>query len=543
MTKGTKQGTMGQDRLKSPEGKFDHYSATSELKGLACHPVDLTKKELLTKERIEEYSVTALGFRLCYAMERVDDTVLAALGRLALESAAASQMERMQAGEVLNRIKGFSSENRPVLHTAMRNLFGTPSLSKEAGKATELANQEVDKLELFNSQVFGTEQYTDMVAIGIGGSDLGPKAIYQGLQRFGKLNRRVHFVSNVDPDDIADVLSKVSLKKTLVVVISKSGTTLETLTNEQIIRGRYVRAGLDPKEHFIAVTGKASPMDDPEQYRETFYIWDYVGGRFSSTSMVGGVMLTFGLGFQLFRQLCQGAHDMDRHALEKDPLQNLPLLSALLGIWNRNFLHCPTVAIIPYSEALARFPAHLQQLDMESNGKQIDRQGMHCGFSTGPVVWGEAGTNSQHSFFQLLHQGTETIPVEFIGFKMSQYEEDLQVQGTFSQQKLLANLFAQGLALAEGQKSENPNQNFPGNRPSRFLLANQLTPYTMGALLAYYEHKTAFQGFIWDINSFDQEGVQLGKVLASQLLDLSSGKANSTDFPVGQSLLSLFEGL
>jgi glucose-6-phosphate isomerase len=220
-----------------------------------------------------------------------------------------------------------------------------------------------------------------------------------------------------------------------------------------------------------------------------------------------------------FLDFLRGAHAMDRLALNKDPMKNLPLISALLGIWNRNFLHHPTVAIIPYSEALCRFPAHLQQLDMESNGKRIDKKGEPVDYATGPVVWGEPGTNGQHSFFQLLHQGTTVVPMEIIGFCESQYREDVIYRGTSCQEKLISNMLAQSLALAVGQTNDNPNKVFPGNRPNRILLSNRLDPFTMGALLSYYEHKVAFQGFIWNINSFDQEGVQLGKVLALKFID------------------------
>ncbi|MBX9743976.1 MAG: glucose-6-phosphate isomerase, partial [Chlamydiales bacterium] len=269
--------------------------------------------------------------------------------------------------------------------------------------------------------------------------------------------------------------------------------------------------------------------------------WDFVGGRYSPTSMEGAVMLGFALGFTEWMKLLRGAHAMDIHAKTAKPGENLPLFSALLGIWNRNFLHLPTVAIIPYSQALVRFPAHLQQLDMESNGKSIDRQGKKCTYATGPVIWGEPGTNGQHSFYQLIHQGTDVIPVEFIGFRHSQANQDLSIQKTTSQQKLLSNLFAQSIALAVGQSNQNPNKVFPGNRPNRIFFADRLDPYTLGALLAFYEHKVAFQGFIWNINSFDQEGVQLGKVLANKMLSLFAQEAKPSSFPLGAALLKLLD--
>ena len=269
----------------------------------------------------------------------------------------------------------------------------------------------------------------------------------------------------------------------------------------------------------VAVTGTGSPMDDPPHYLASFYIWDYIGGRYSVTSMVGAVLLAFTLGMDRFLEFLRGANAMDKVALKKDFRSNLPLLSALLGIWNRNFLELPTCAIIPYAQSLSRFPAHLQQLDMESNGKRIDKGGRFVDYDTGAIVWGEPGTNGQHSFYQLIHQGTTTVPLELIGFKESQYHDDVLFKGTTSQEKLLANLFAQSIALAIGQQNEDPNKFFPGNRPNRVLLGQRLDPFSMGALLAYYEHRVVFQGIIWNINSFDQEGVQLGKVLASKLID------------------------
>mmetsp|Transcript_43032 Transcript_43032/g.86547 ORF Transcript_43032/g.86547 Transcript_43032/m.86547 type:complete len:286 (+) Transcript_43032:1-858(+) len=261
-------------------------------------------------------------------------------------------------------------------------------------------------------------------------------------------------------------------------------------------------------------------MDNPAEYLISFYMFDFIGGRYSGTSMVGGPMLAFGLGYNTYEQILKGAHDMDKAASNPNVKENLPLLLALLGIWNRNFLGLPTCAVLPYSQALVRFTAHLQQLDMESNGKHIDRAGKFVDYATGPIIWGEPGTNGQHSFYQLIHQGTDVVPCEFVGFSQSQFGVDLDVKGTTSQQKLISNMLAQSLAMATGSISSNPNKCFDGNRPNCLLLAKKLDGYTMGALLALYEHKVAFQGFLWDINSFDQEGVQLGKLLANQFLDL-----------------------
>jgi len=430
----------------------------------------------------------------------------------------------MKGGEIMNRIHGFDSENRMVLHTACRDIFiDQPQHPEATAQAVaELAKLKTFLVELDSGSLTNTngDNFTDMINVGIGGSDLGPRAIYLALEPFRQQNRRVHFVSNVDPDDAATVLRDLDLSRTLVNVVSKSASTLETLTNEGLVKNAFSKAGLAPNRHFISVTGAGSPMDNPEKYLRSFHMFDYIGGRYSASSMVGGVMLGFALGYENFVEFLRGAAEIDLAAEEKDILANIPLLLALLGIWNHNFLGHETLAILPYSQALVRFVAHLQQCDMESNGKSINRQGGGLGYHTGPIVWGEPGTNGQHAFYQLLHQGTTVVPTEFIGFRQSQHQFDLLVKGTSSQEKLVANLLAQSMALATGKKDQNPNRNFTGNRPNSVLLSERLTPKTMGELLAIYENKIAMQGFIWNINSFDQEGVQLGKQLADHLLNI-----------------------
>jgi len=520
--------------------KFTSLSAYKRLKACAENPVDLAQKGVMTPKRIDQMIIEGMGFKLFFASERVDDSTIEALMSLAKESKAVEKMHSMQAGEVLNKIEGFESENRSVLHTAMRDFFDKQQTTPKAKEATDLAYAECDKLKKFLEEI--DDRFTSLVQIGIGGSDLGPRAIYLGLKAFQKPNRKVHFISNVDPDDAAAVLNEVDLSKTLFVVVSKSGSTLETLTNETYIIEKLKKAGLNPQKHLVAVTGKGSPMDDPQRYLASFYIWDYVGGRYSVTSMVGGVTLAFAFGMDRFLDFLRGASAMDKLALEEDPKANLPLFAALLGIWNRNFLNHDTVAIIPYSQGLSRFAAHLQQLDMESNGKHIDKEGNRVGFETGPIIWGEPGTNGQHSFYQLIHQGTTIVPLEFIGFVNNQYHADLVFKGTTCQEKLLSNLIAQSIGLATGQENDNPNKIFLGNRPNSLFLAQELNPFSLGALLAYYEHKVAFQGFIWGINSFDQEGVQLGKVLALKMIDqfaaLRAGKPiDEKVFPLGAAFL------
>ncbi len=519
---------------------FRQYRASHVLKNLASHPYDLTINGNLSQERIERYCLSAGEFKLLYGTERVNDDVLQALKELAHEARLIEKMQTMQRGDVINKIEGCESENRMVLHTAMRDFFMHPNEGASAKAATKAAKKECDKLQQFMSKIDHQGRFTDIIQIGIGGSDLGPRALFVALQAYKKPGRNVHFISNVDPDDATNVLKGVDPKKTLVVTVSKSGGTLETLTNEEFVSNHFKRAGCKPEEHFISVTGEKSPMDNPSRYLASFYIWDFIGGRYSATSMVGAVMLSFALGFDQYMNILKGAHEMDRIALDHDFDQNLPLFAAMLGIWNRNFLHHPTVAILPYSQALLRFPAHLQQCNMESNGKRIDKLGNPVDFDTGPIIWGEPGTNGQHSFYQLIHQGTNVVPVDFIGFRESQYKEDLNIKGSTSQEKLLSNLFAQSLALAGGQKSDNPNKVFPGNRPNTILLGKRLDPFTLGSLLSYYENKIAFQGFCWNINSFDQEGVQLGKVLANKIIDQFKAKKEgkkTEKFPQAEAMI------
>ncbi len=509
---------------------FYHSSATQKLKKLALAPQDLTQGKL-TLERIFSYVLDCCGYKLLYGTEQVNDEIIQALKELAEETQAIKKMENMQNGEKVNCIEGYPSENRPALHTATRDFFDLPNKAKEASEAALFCKQEITKLKNFIQKIGQENKFQELISIGIGGSDLGPKAHYLALEHLLLPNRKVHFISNVDPDNLAMVLGSANLSQSLVLINSKSGTTLETATNEAIARKAFKDAGLDPKEHFISASMPGSLLDNKQNYLECFYIKDWVGGRFSTTSPVGGIILSFAFGFDIFWELLRGANQMDKAALQSDPAKNMPLFGALLGIWNRNFLNHPNLAIIPYSQALGRFSAHLQQLDMESNGKHIDNKGNKVAFNTGPIIFGEPGTSAQHSFFQLLHQGTTVVPIEFIGFKKDQTGKDVSINGTTSQDKLLANMFAQSIALATGKNDTNPNKVFPGNRPSHILLANQLTPFSLGVLLAYYEHKIAYQGFIWGINSFDQEGVQLGKELATELLTHMAAKNQGQAIP------------
>ncbi len=506
---------------------FLELTAVGKLQDHAESPCDLTEPDLLSTQRFSDYYLSSCGFDLLYATQRLDGSVLTALQELADEAELIEKFLAMKQGAVMNRIEGFPSEERQVLHTSSRDVFReNPDHQPSARQAKkQLVHLRTFLADLESGRMVNEvgEPFTTMIQVGIGGSDLGPRALCLALTAYGRSGRRADFISNVDPDDAAHVLAGVDLSRTLVNVVSKSGTTLETVTNERLVREAFVREGLDPACHIIAVTGKGSPMDDAARYLAIFHMYDYIGGRYSATSMVGMVTLGFLLGHDRALEILSGAHAMDMAAEEKDIRRNMPLLMAMTGIWNHNFLGFPTLAVLPYSQALVRFPAHLQQCDMESNGKSVTRQGGLVRWQTGPVVWGEPGTNGQHAFYQLLHQGTEIVPTEFIGFRRSQYGRDLIVKGTTSQQKLMANMLAQSLALAQGRPHDNPNKYFPGNRPSSILLADRLTPYSMGVLLALYEHRIVFQGLCWNINSFDQEGVQLGKALANQLLMELSG--------------------
>ncbi len=515
---------------------FSELAAVTRLRQLARAPFDLTLPGALDARRVEDYRLSSCGFDCLYATQRVDDAVLDGLQDLADEAGVVDKFLAAKEGAVVNRIEGVESENRQVLHTAVRDIFTD---SPCHGEASARARQQLDRLRGFLDDLDRGlvvnekgEAFTTMVQIGIGGSDLGPRALYLALKKYERQGRSARFLANVDPDDAAAVLADLDLSRTLFNVVSKSGTTLETLTNEQLVRDALAGAGLDPGRHLVSVTGAGSPMDNPDNYLASFHMFDYIGGRYSVTSMVGAVTLGFTLGYDAFVDILNGAHEMDRAAEQRNIRRNIPLLMAMLGIWNRNFLGCDTVAVLPYSRALARFPAHLQQCDMESNGKSVSRSGQPVTWATGPVVWGEPGTNGQHAFYQLLHQGTTVVPVEFIGFRQSQFGRDAVVQGTTSQEKLVANMLAQVLALARGRRDGNPNRNFAGNRPGLVLLGERLTPRTMGALLALYESKIIFQGFCWNINSFDQEGVQLGKNLAIRLLNAI--EAQGSRAPAGQ---------
>ena len=475
-------------------------------------------------ERVKNYSVPmAAGLAYNYAAKQVDEKVLAALEKLAEEAQLTEKYKALYNGEIIN-----TGEKRLVLHQLTRGQLGDAVVADDVDKRAFYVEQQ-NKIADFAKKVHAGEitnaageKFTTVVQIGIGGSDLGPRAMYLALENWAKKNNtfkmEAKFISNVDPDDAAAVLNSIDVAHSIFVLVSKSGTTLETLTNESFVKDALKNAGLDASRHMIAVTSETSPLAKSDDYLAAFFMDDYIGGRFSSTSAVGGAVLSLAFGPEVFAQFLEGAAEEDRLAMNTDLRENPDMLDALIGVYERNVLGYPATTVLPYSQALSRFPAHLQQLDMESNGKSVNRFGEPVDYVTGPVIFGEPGTNGQHSFYQLLHQGTDIIPLQFVGFKNSQIGTDVVIQGSTSQQKLCANVVAQIVAFACGKADENRNKNFEGGRPSSIIVGESLTPQALGALLAHFENKIMFQGFVWNVNSFDQEGVQLGKVLAKRVL-------------------------
>ena len=467
-------------------------------------------------DRVKKYTIPmAAGLSYNYAAKQVDDDVLEALTKLAEEAQLAEKFEALYNGEVIN-----TGEKRLVLHHMTRGQLGEAVEADGVDKRTFYTEQQKKIADFANKVHAGEitnaagEKFTTVVQIGIGGSDLGPRAMYLALENWAKKNNtfkmEAKFISNVDPDDAAAVLNSIDVAHSIFVLVSKSGTTLETLTNESFVKDALKNAGLDASKHMIAVTSETSPLAKSDDYLAAFFMDDYIGGRFSSTSAVGGAVLSLAFGPEVFAQFLQGAAEEDKLAMNKNVLENPEMLDALIGVYERNVLGYPSTAVLPYSQALSRFPAHLQQLDMESNGKSVNRFGEAVDYPTGPVIFGEPGTNGQHSFYQLLHQGTDIVPLQF--------GTDVVIQDSTSQQKLCANVAAQIVAFACGKADENKNKNFEGGRPSSIIIGEELTPEALGALLAHFENKIMFQGFVWNVNSFDQEGVQLGKVLAKRVL-------------------------
>jgi glucose-6-phosphate isomerase len=424
----------------------------------------------------------------------------------------------MFAGEAIN-----NTEQRAVMHWLLRSpALPSGSTDALAGESAQV-HAVLDAMLAYAQSVRSDEAITDIVNIGIGGSDLGPQMAVQALDSFVLPGKRFHFVSNVDGHELAAVLKRVKPEGTLFLIASKTFTTIETMTNARSARDWFVReGGHDVGRHFAALTTNVAAAN-AFGIRSTFGFWDWVGGRYSVWSAIG-LPLAIAIGPQGFREFLAGAHEMDEHfrcaALES----NLPVRLGLLDLWYRNFHRFSSRSIAPYHSALRRLPAYLQQLEMESNGKCVDAHGQALRFGTAPVLWGESGTNGQHAYFQMLHQGTDTVPVEFVAVKNARHD----LAG--HQELLLANVLAQAQALMVGQRDTGGHKNFPGNRPSTFLLLDELTPTTLGALIALQEHRVFVSGSLWGLNSFDQWGVELGKVLAKDVqARLQTGDVSGLD--------------
>ncbi len=460
------------------------------------------------EKRFDKFSRRLESILIDYSKQQASEETLDKLFTYARACDLEGWRKKMFDGEAIN-----PTENRAVLHTALR--AGAENKIMLDGKDIVPQIQTVLKrMRDFSDKVRSEKRFTDIVSIGIGGSELGAAMAYEGLKPFTDQDITVHYVSNIDPSQLSEVLQKVEAKSTLFVVVSKSFTTMDTMTNARSAREWLCKhLGEDaPAEHFVAVSKNiALAQEFGIKEENIFPIWDWVGGRFSMWSSVG-LALCIALGYDQFEAMLDGAKAMDEHFKSAGLEDNLPVILGLIGMWNRNFLGYETLAVVPYNQYLYRLPAYMQQLDMESNGKSIDRNEQSVPYATGPVIFGTPGTNAQHSFFQLLHQGTTIIPCEFI----ASIKSDSAIGD--HQTKLLANVFAQSKALMEGKKSRNPNKAFEGNRPSTTILLDALTPYNLGMLIALYEHKIFVQGVLWNINSFDQCGVELGKILADQII-------------------------
>ncbi|MBX9295584.1 glucose-6-phosphate isomerase [Chromobacterium piscinae] len=491
----------------------------------------------LDPQRFQRFSLELDGLLLDYSKNRITERTLELLFELANKADLRTWMDRMRRGERIN-----VSEDRSVLHTALRLPAGE-TLSLDGRDVAADVHQVLARLKDFSEQVrdgrwlgFAGQRIRNVVNLGIGGSDLGPLVAADALAAYAHPELKVHFVSNVDGQHLARTLRELDPASTLFIIASKSFTTPETLLNAQAARAWFLQAGAeeDIARHFVAVSTNEPAVRafgiDPQHM---FGFWDWVGGRYSVWSAIGlPVMLS--IGYDGFRAFLDGGHAMDKHFFESPFEANMPVLLALIGIWYNTFYRAHTHAIMPYDHGLRRLPAHIQQLDMESNGKRVGRLGEALDFDTGPVIWGEEGANSQHAFFQLLHQGTRLVPCDFILPLNSHYPLGNQ------HDVLVANCLAQTEALMRGKNEAEvmqelghlsgeqldmllPQKLFPGNQPSNTLALDRVTPYSMGMLMALYEHKVFVQGVIWGINSFDQWGVEYGKQLARRILPELSG--------------------
>jgi len=491
-------------------------------------------KSLFTNDvnRKNKYTINFNEFEFDYSKNRITDETLTYLLELANEVDLKGAMNSYFSGEQINQ-----TEKRAVLHTALRSQLNNKVLVEGVNIMPDV-KEALQKMESFTNKVvsgdwkgYTNKSITDVVNIGIGGSDLGPDMVVESLKYY-KNHLNVHFVSNIDGDHVQEVIKNLNPETTLFVIVSKTFTTQETLTNANTIKKWFLKSASenDVAKHFVAVSTNLKTVSEfGIAYDNIFPMWDWVGGRFSLWSTVG-LSVSLAVGFENFNNLLIGAFEMDEHFKNTPFENNAPVILSLIGVWYTNFFNSESEVILPYSQYLSKLAPYLQQAIMESNGKSVDRNGNRVNYQTGNIIWGSPGTNSQHAFMQLLHQGTKLIPADFIGFKESLYGDKDH------HSKLMANFFAQTQALAEGKTKEEahldlktagkmddietllPYKVFAGNKPSTTILIDALTPKTLGSLIAFYEHKIFVQGVIWNIFSFDQFGVELGKELANKFL-------------------------
>ncbi|MGO9612700.1 MAG: glucose-6-phosphate isomerase [Dissulfurispiraceae bacterium] len=531
----------------------EHYKAMRHL-----HMADMFKAD---PDRFSRFTLSFEDIVLDYSKNIITAETLRLLLRLADECKLQEAIEKMFAGDKINE-----TEKRPALHVALRNRSNTP-IPVDGIDVMPEVNTVLHQMETFSGSIiagqwkgFTGKAITDIVNIGIGGSDLGPVMVTEALRPYWKPHIRAHFVSNVDGTHIAETLKKVSPETTLFMIASKTFTTQETMTNAHTARRWFLDAAVREsyvKHHFVAISTNQRDVEkfgiDPDNM---FKFWDWVGGRYSLWSAIG-LSIVCTIGYDNFVLLLEGAHAMDGHFRKTPLMSNLPVVLALLGIWYNNFFGVETEAILPYDQYMHRFPAYFQQGDMESNGKCVDRKGRDVKYQTGPIIWGEPGTNGQHAFYQLVHQGTKLIPCDFIAPAIS--HNPLGDHHTI----LLSNFFAQTEALMKGKTREEviaeyslsgatkkeikrllPFKIFKGNRPSNTILFKKLTPRTLGSLIAMYEHKIFAQGVIWNIFSFDQWGVELGKQLAKTILsDLNDDRQVMSHDSSTNGLIAIFKEL
>ncbi|MEA3435129.1 MAG: glucose-6-phosphate isomerase [Thermodesulfobacteriota bacterium] len=481
------------------------------------NPENHLKNLLNEKDRFNNFSLNGADIFFDFSRQRVDETTMDLLFELSRDRKVKKTFNFMISGEKVN-----VTEDRAALHTSSRN-FSDNSIFVDKKDVMPEIRRVKNEINEFSSKIRGGKikgstgkPFEHLVVIGIGGSYLGTEFVSNALEVYAADNIKIHYLANVDTHNFGQIASRINPETTLWIVISKSYTTAETMANANQARIFMEDKGLDPSKHFVTVTSKGSPGDDPDApILNSFHMFDFIGGRYSVTSAVGGVPLSLYLGYDVFERFLKGANEMDIHANNAPDKENLPLIAALISIWNNNFLGYPAQGIIPYATPLCKLAPHIQQLNMESNGKSVRQYGEPLEVASGQIIFGEPGTNAQHSFFQLAHQG-RPFPIDFIGVITPQYKQyQSKSKGVTNHQELWSNLISQPQALAVGKDSEDQAKYFSGNRPSSTILLSDLSPENVGRLLAFYEAKTVFEAFIWGINPFDQFGVELGKTMAS----------------------------